>query len=174
MIKRIGAALLCTALSTSLYAGDGMGTKGFLGLEVGAASVKADRYYDFGYEGDAVEYGLRLGAQSDEWRTTFAYDHYDSSDDDQNIEKVFAMIDYFFMKSDVDTKVKPFIGVNIGYANYESTFVDDSDFFYGGQVGVVVGLIENIDVDLSYRYSLSNSDILDNMGSFVFGISYLY
>ena len=175
MIKKIAIALLCTVLGSSLYAGNYDSTsRGFLGLELGAATVQGDRFFDLGYEGDAVEYGFRIGAQTNEWRAMFVFDYYDSSDDDQNLEKSFLMVDYFFLESDSDVNFRPFIGANVGYVNYESTFVESSDFAYGGQIGFAVEVAEVLDVDLSYRYSLSNAEELDNMGSIVLGINYLY
>lgn len=55
-----------------------------------------------------------------------------------------------------------------------------SGFVYGGQIGVLFSVAENIDVDLMYRYSLSNATQedrdaeLDHIGSIVFGINYVY
>ncbi len=173
MVKKIASVLLCTALSSSLYAGNVSEARGFIGLEVGAATVDADTFYELGYEGDAVEYGFRLGAQTNEWRTMFVFDYYDSSDDDQNMEKAFLMLDYFFLQDD-NSAFRPFIGLNVGYVNYESTYVEDDGFLYGGQVGFIVNVAESIDLDLSYRYSLSDANAVDNMGSIVFGVNYLY
>jgi len=175
MVKKIAIALLCTALSSSLYAGDqSFGSKGFMGIEVGYGSVDGDIFTGQKRTGDAAEFGLRLGAQTDEWRTMFVFDHFDSSSDDQTVEKGFLMVDYFFLDSDIDTVVKPFIGANVGYANYESTLVDSSGFIYGGQVGIVMRAGESVDIDLSYRYSLGQEDELNNVSSITLGINYLY
>ncbi len=58
---------------------------------------------------------------------------------------------------------------------YESTFVDESDFLYGGQLGVVVNVAEQIDIDLSYRYSLTYESIaMDHVGVLMLGVNYLY
>ena len=173
MVKKIAAALLCTALGSSLYAGNISEGKGFIGLEVGAATVQGDTLAGFDYDGDAVEYGLRLGAQTDEWRTMFLFDYYDSSSDDQNMEKGFLTLDYFFLQ-DSASSFRPFIGVNVGYINYESTLVEDSGLAYGGQAGFIVNVSESIDLDLSYRYSLSDMNVMDHTASIVFGINYLY
>jgi len=176
MIKKIAMVFLCTVLGSSLYAGNMSTGKGFIGLEVGYATVQGDVggfFPELDREGDAVEYGLRLGAQTSEWRTMLAFDYYDNSDDDQNVEKGYLMLDYFFLQDD-NVAFRPFIGINVGYANYESTLVDDSGFLYGGQAGFVVNVAESIDLDLSYRYSLSNADALDHVGSVVFGMNYLY
>jgi len=176
MVKKIVIALLCTALSSSLYAGDqSFGSKGFMGLEVGYGSVEGDIFTGQKQTSDAAEYGLRLGAQTEEWRTMFVYDYYKSdSDDDQTVQKGFLMIDYFFVDSDIDTVVRPFIGANIGYARYESTLVEADDFIYGGQVGVTMRASESVDIDLSYRYSFGAADELNNVSSITLGINYLY
>ncbi len=172
MVKKIAIALLCMSLGSSLYARDISESEKFLGLEVAQTELQADRFGEPDYDGDAVEFGFRIGAQTDEWRTMFVFDYYDSSDDDQNVEKGYLMVDYFFLKD--ENKFRPFIGVNVGYMNYESTLVEESGFLYGAQAGFVVNVMETIDLDLSYRYLLSNADALDHMGSIVFGINYLY
>ena len=175
MVKKIVVALLCTVLGSSLYAGDqSFGSKGFMGLEVGYGSVEGDIFTGQKHTGDAAEYGLRLGAQTDEWRTMFVFDYFNSDDDDQTVEKGFLMIDYFFLDSDIDTVVRPFIGANVGYANYESSFVDESGFLYGGQIGITMRASESVDIDLSYRYSLGEVDALNNVSSITLGINYLY
>ena len=100
----------------------------------------------------------------------------------QNYEKGLASLDYFFLFSHTEkNNFQPFIGINVGYANYESTGdIDMSGFVYGGQIGVLFSVAENIDVDLMYRYSLSNATQedrdaeLDHIGSIVFGINYVY
>lgn len=174
MMKKMAIVLMSTVIGTSLYAGNyDTGTKGFLGLEVGAGMVDGDRAAGTKHESDlSPVYGLRFGAQSDEWRATFAFNIFDSSDDDQSVEKSLLMVDYFFAGS--ESTIRPFVGANVGWFNYESTLVDVSDFLYGGQAGVVVGVSDSIDLDLSYRYSLSASDQVNDMSNIVFGLNYIY
>ena len=79
MIKKITVALLCTVLGSSLYAD----SKPFIGLEIGYATVQGDVGYVLpdeplrDYEGSDVEYGIRLGLQNEEWRTTLSYNYFD-------------------------------------------------------------------------------------------------
>jgi opacity protein-like surface antigen len=175
MMKKTAVALLTGMTLTSMvYAESSPGDRKFIGLEIGAGSVQGDTIGAPNHEGDAVEYGIRLGAQTNEWRTTFLFDYFDSSDDDQNVEKGLLTVDYFFYNSGTEMNVRPFIGVNLGYANYESTFFDDSGFLYGGQAGIVIGITPDIDIDLSYRYSLSEIDVMDHAASFTFGVNYLF
>jgi hypothetical protein len=174
MKKTVAVLLAGMVLGSTAYAESAPGDRKFIGLEVGAGSVQGDTLSEPNHEGDTVEYGIRLGAQTEEWRTMFVFDYFDSSDDDQNVEKGLVTVDYFFYNSGGEVSVRPFIGVNLGYANYESTFFDDSGFLYGGQAGVVVGITPQIDLDLSYRYSLSEMNIMDHSNSFTFGFNYLF
>jgi opacity protein-like surface antigen len=174
-MKKIAVILLSLAFGSTAYAdNDTSSTKSFLGLEIGLTSVQGDTYSEARHESTGAEFGLRLGAQSEEWRTIFVLNYYDNVDEDQNKETLQLAIDYFFAGDTLDIAFKPFIGVNAGYTNYESTGIDSSDFSYGGQVGFVSSVTESIDVDLSYRYSLSSSESLSNMGSLVLGFNYFY
>lgn len=182
MVKKIAVACLCmAALGSSLDARELSNSKTFIGLEVGYSEVQGERFLldnDTYFEntGEDMMFGLRIGAQNEEWRTMFLFDYYDNSDTDQNVELGLLTIDYFFMGSQYlsETPLSPYIGANVGYANYESSFVDASGIIYGGQAGFIVGATENIDLDFAYRYSLSQTDELDHIGSFVFAVNYIY
>ena len=168
-ILKVWASLLLTG---SLYAS---GEQPFIGIEVGYANIKGDTYAEARHKGEGVEYGLRVGAQSDEWRTTVLLNYFNSDKDDQNVERGIVSLDYFFLSgTEYQSIFRPFIGVSLGYANYESTTIDDSDFIYGGQGGVVVNVLEQLDLDLNYRYMLSASDVLDNQSNLFLGLNYLY
>ncbi|MBD3790502.1 MAG: outer membrane beta-barrel protein [Campylobacterales bacterium] len=174
MVKKVTIALLCMTLGSSLQARDISTGEKFLGLEVGAAQIQADTLSELDHEGSSAEFGFRLGVQNEDWRTTLIFDYFDSSDDDQNYEKGMVTVDYYFMGSDNQQTINPYIGLNIGYMNYESTYIDESGFLYGGQVGVTLEVIDNVDIDLGYRYSLTDADQTDHIGSVVLGINYLY
>ncbi len=172
MVKKILVVLMGIMLGSSAYAGNyDTNTKGFLGLEVGYATVDGDKLDGLKHQGSGVEIGLRLGAQNDEWRATFLATYLDGGSDDQNVQKGMGMIDYFLMN---ESTVRPFIGANVGYGRYESTLVDETGFTYGGQAGVVIGVTTNVDLDLSYRYTLFASDAVNGTGNLVFGFNYVY
>ena len=176
MVKKIAIAMLCTALSSSLYARNISEGEKFIGLEVSATEVQGDVGGILGeldHKETGVEFGLRIGAQLDQWRSMLLLNYFDEGD--QNTEKLQVSVDYFFLNStEEQTYFKPYLGVNAGYMNYESTGVDESGFLYGAQAGFVVEVMEHIDVDLSYRYSLSTADKFDHTGGVIFGINYLY
>jgi len=174
MIKRVAILLLCIVLGSSLYAREDISKSNtFVGLEVGYAEVQGDILGEANFVGDYdVEFGIRIGAQRDQWRTTFIFDYYDSADNDQNIEQLLMTVDYFVL--DNNSAFRPFIGLNVGYANYESSYVEDSGILYGAQAGIVLEVAEMINMDLGYRYSLSDIDTLDHIGSVVFGVHYIF
>lgn len=178
MIKTLKMAVLTTLVSTSLYASNyDSETKSFIGLEAGYAALdgkkfnlSSDETASF-YSGSGAEYGVRIGAQNDEWRATLGVNYYDSKD--QKLQRGQAMVDYFFL-SNPDATIRPYLGANIGYGRYESTFVDESGVVYGGQAGVVIRSGESLDIDLSYRYSLGQVTALNGISSVTVGVNYLY
>ncbi|HIP18461.1 MAG TPA: hypothetical protein EYG78_03905 [Sulfurovum sp.] len=182
MIRKIGIALLCIGLGTSLYARDDISeSTTFIGLEVGYVEVQGDVGYliddmpviEPNFVGDYdVQYGFRIGAQRDQWRTTLIYDYYDSKDNDQNVEQGYLTLDYFILEK--ESAFRPYIGLNVGYGNYESTFVDESGLLYGSQVGIVLEVAEKINLDLGFRYTLSSADAFDHVGGVIFGANYLF
>ena len=189
MVKKIAVALLCATLGSTLYARDDISkSQPFVGVEIGYATVQGDVGGFFpdsierDYQGSDIEYGIRLGAQKEDWRTTLSFNYYDSNSDniEQNYEKYMVSFDYFLLSNN-DSGIKPYIGLNAGYVNYESTNdIDMSGFIYGVQGGIVFNAAENIDLDLMYRYSLSNATqddrdaSLDHIGSIVFAVNYLF
>jgi opacity protein-like surface antigen len=183
MYKKIATTFLCaTVLGSGLYAEN----KPFIGLEVGYATVQGDVSGFFpgdiirDYEGSDVEYGFRLGLQNESWRTTLVFNYFDSTSDGhkQNYEKGLISVDYFIL-NEMDNPLKPYIGANVGYINYESTDnIDMSGAIYGAQAGFVYSMTDNIDLDLMYRYSLSSATqddrdaSLDHVGSVVIGLNF--
>jgi len=183
-MKKITVSTLSVILLASMLQAESLsdGSVGFIGIEVGNTQLRASKYmniydgdtYNAFYEGSGVDIGLKLGAQNEEWRTTLALNYYDNEDEDQNYEKASIMIDYFLVNSETSgMNIKPYIGANLGYMGYESTFIDESDLVYGGQAGIVLNTAM-IDFDLSYRYSLYNGEQADTMGTIMFGANYLF
>ena len=179
MVKAILTLSLCTVLGTSLQARDLDPSRSFIGLEVGAATIQGDTgaflLGEPDHKGSDVEYGFRLGTQTNAWRTMFVFNFFDSSDDDQNYEKGFLELDYFFLNDDdTSSDFRPYIGANLGYMNYESTNIDSSGILYGGQAGFAYKIMDTVDLDIMYRYSLTDADNTDHIESVVFGLNYLY
>lgn len=173
MMKKMGIVLfLSTVLGSFIYAEQIVDNQKFIGVEVSITEVQGEQP---GNESDDVSYGLRVGAQNEQWRTMFTLNYFDSGE--HNVEKLFLSVDYFFMKTDVydSYALQPYLGLNLGYANYEDDFGADADgFIYGMQGGVVLDVTDEIGFDVGYRYSLSSTDELDHTGDVVFGLNYQY
>jgi hypothetical protein len=196
MMKKVAVALLCTALGNTLYARDDISTSSpFLGLEIGYATIKADAYNYFspniypGYESSDIEFGARIGAQKENWRTMLVYNYFDTDNANytQTYHKGLLTIDYMFTVSEGTENVfKPYLGLNVGYMAYETgdtPYKSDADgFIAGGQVGFTYRVMEKIDLDLMYRYSAGinvtdgsdDANRVDGIGSAILGINYLY
>ena len=175
MMKQILIGALSVILGSSLYAGDLSESQKFIGVEIGITEVQGDGpSEDASNLSNGTSFGVRLGAQNEEWRTMVGLQYFDA--EGRNVEKLYGSIDYFFLSRGASSEMilKPFIGVNVGYANYESNEVDANGFTYGGEAGVIVDVLENMNVDIGYKYSLSNSDVFDHSADVFFGLNYQY
>jgi len=175
MLKKLGFVLLCALLGSGLQAEEISESQKFIGVEVSITEVQGEaisRLDDRTSEG--TSFGIRLGAENEEWRTMFTFNYFDN--EGRNVEKLFLSIDYFFLKQNIIDSylLQPYFGVNVGYMNYESIGVDEDGMTYGGQGGLIVNLIEQIDLDLGYRYTLSSANALDHTSEIVFGLNYKY
>ncbi len=213
MVKKLGIALLCAALGSTLYAREDISTsKLFIGLELEGTNIDSPTKVFSGNDlkypidsGSAFEYGVRVGAEKEDWRTTLLYTYYNNTEQDREVtmHKGSMLLDYFLWSTGSSAyNVKPYIGAHVGYMSYEASglikgsnkqeyngvYADDYGLFYGGQAGIAMTISEVVQLDLSYKYSLTSiddmstlvlSDVntvtsIDNMGSIAFSINYFY
>ncbi|MBD3794078.1 MAG: hypothetical protein IE889_07990 [Campylobacterales bacterium] len=176
MINRL---LLTTfALSSLLCAetDDSFSSERFLGIEAGYGEVQATNIIGKSTQVKGVEFGFRIGAQNEEWRTTLSGHNFNK--DGENYFRGMLQFDRFvwasLYKTD-DIIFKPYLGVHLGWLMYEgaNTAKEDS-FVYGGQTGIAWNVMRSVDFDFGYRYSFSQIDNVDNIGGFVFGVNYIY
>jgi len=155
-------------------------TGGFIGIRGGMVfSIQSSvvglgdgTYLDDSYDGSGGSFGVQIGGQEGQWRTTLAYEYFDN-DDAQNFDLFSAELDYFFLEN--PQAFQPYIGAVAGYLNYETTNADDSSgFAYGAAAGVSIPVNQNIDVDMSFRYLFATQDEVDHIGSVNFAINYFY
>ena len=169
MVKK--TVMLCAMCASLINASDTFKTERFLGVEAGYANIQGFHPKD---TSDNLTYGLHVGAQNEEWRTTVNINLYDSKR--HTLQRGFLSLDYFFL-NEVNTKpllVTPYFGVNIGYMRFEKAGVDDSGLLYGGQAGLLFPLLEELDIDIAYRYSLSASNKFDHTGEVILGMNFKY
>ena len=146
----------------------------FIGVEVAYTEVQGE-----GLEPQAkskgASFGLHIGAQNDEWRTTVGISYFDN--EDRNVERLFMGVDYLFLHTVLsDTmSLQPYLGLNVGYMNYETADGINADgFLYGAQLGAFLEINRTVDIDLEYRYMLSNAHSLDHTQEAVLSLHYLY
>jgi len=178
MRKKLSILLLSVAVTSSLSARDLEKTERFIGLEIGASTIQANTGGLFGendVKGTDAEFGLRIGAQNNDWRTLLSLNYYDNKESDQNFERGILGFDYYLLTSEFKSaSFRPYLGLHGGYMNYESTQKDENGFFYGGQAGFTLDVADKIDLDVAYRYSLGEVEEVDHIGNFVLGVNYLY
>ena len=175
MIKKARILVIGILLGSSLNAGNITENQKFIGVEVSISEVQGNGPSDIASNiSNGTSIGIQLGAMNDEWRTTIGLGYFDN--EGRNVEKLYGSIDYFFLKTDVSESLvfNPFLGFTIGYANYESSEVDANGFIYGGQAGLMVNLLDNINLNVGYRYTLSNASEFDHEGDVFFGLNYQY
>jgi opacity protein-like surface antigen len=150
-------------------------SKVFVGVQLGKAWVQGTHESDLNYKTDGLSYGIRLGAQNQEWRTMVTFDRF--KNDEASYERGEIHADYLF-HFDMDSMgvgIVPFIGLNGGYANYEAKGgINESGWTYGGEAGVIFDVSENIDVDVMYQYTIGAADAFDHVGNLKVGINYKY
>jgi opacity protein-like surface antigen len=184
LARKVIGVWLWLLLGAVLYGGNDLGEKRFLGVELGAAQIQGAVYlnimdpssFEQFYEGSDMTFGLRFGAENDSYRTTLLFDYYNNEEEDQTVQLGLLTIDYFVTSQEAASMtIKPFVGLNLGYLRYEATLVDDSDFVYGGEVGLSAGVSDSIGIDLSYRYSWTfGSESMDHFAVLMLGVNYLY
>ena len=176
MVKKIVAVSLCVMLGNTLYAREVSQNEKIIGIEVGYGTIQADNQFspvigELDHVASDVQFGFRIGAQQKEWRTLLVADYFNSTDDDQQYIKGFLELDYFVIQ---DSALKPFIGANVGYMNYQTTAIDESGLLYGGQAGVSYRVSDAVDMDVMYRYSFSTANSTNHIEGIIFGLNYIY
>ncbi len=169
-------SLATILLISSVYAKDSFSSERFIGVEAGYGTIRATSAIEESTEQQGVEFGLRFGAQNEEWRTTISGHFFDKKN--QHYFKTMLQFDRFVWSSlyaTDDIIFKPYLGAHVGWVNYVNELDGVSDgFVYGAQAGITWNVLREVDFDFGYRYSLSDVSRVNNIGGFVFGVNYLY
>jgi len=160
---------------TLSHAVDEFSSERLLGIEVGYTDLSANKS-DSARRVQGAEFGLKIGAQNKEWRTTFSGNFFTKSG--EKYQKAMLQFDHFVWNSlyKVDDIVfKPYLGGHIGWMKYTNDLsFSDNGMVYGGQAGVAWNVLDEVDFDLSYRYSVTDIAEVDSINSVVFGVNYIY
>jgi len=169
--------ILILLIFISLEAKDEFSSERFIGIEVGYSTLEGQNSIGLSEANKDIEYGFKLGAQNKEWRTTVDLNFF--KDKKKKYQQARLSFDYFFWnslyKSD-DVVFKPYIGTHIGWMKYTDELgnTSSSGLLYGGQAGLAWNVLNEVDFDLSYKYSQTNIKNVDNVSGFVLGLNYLY
>jgi len=168
---------ISTALTmTVAYAVDDFSSERLLGIEVGYSTVSSTNEIGINKSNTGAEVGLRFGAQNEEWRTTVRASFMKTQGRDY--QKVMLDFDRFVWASlyKTDSVVfKPYLGGHIGWLRYtDDVSLSDNGLAYGGQMGLALNVLNEVDFDLAYRYTVTNIESVDDIGSLVFSVNYLY
>jgi hypothetical protein len=160
MLKTI---LLFIFLAASLLRADEFP---FIGLAVSAQQI--DIRTD---NSSAVGFDLRVGKQTVEWRTLFAYSY--SSD----YQSLSTEIDKIILDDLFNTaKVRPYFGLSAGLLKIDGKHLDDNKgYYYGANLGLIFYAADSMDIDLSYHYQwISSIDHTDHMQGATLGLHYFF
>ena len=167
---------LVTLLSLSFsHATDKFSSERLLGIDVGYNNINFSKNSnDKSVRGP--ELGVKIGAQNDEWRTMLSGNFF--TKDGHKYQKVMLQIDRFVWESLYEKNsivFKPYLGTHIGWLRYtDQLSLTDSSLVYGGEAGLAWNVLDEVDFDLSYHYSVTDSDKIDDISSVVFGVNYIY
>jgi len=170
--------VLATVATISLAnAVDDFSSERLLGIEVGYTTVNSYSQIGLTQSASDAEFGLRLGAQNEEWRTTVRANF--MSTDGRDYQKLMIDFDRFVWTSLYKTDsiiFKPYLGGHIGWLRYTNINdnIIDNGLSYGGELGLALNVLNEVDFDLAYRYTVADVQQVGDMSSFVFSANYLY
>lgn len=174
MLKKLSfAAILLLSVGTNSYAEDF-----YAKIGAGISSVEADM--DNGNDVDfSSEYILTVafGKKFGNFSAELEYSHETSDWDNKSInnqgdgESNAFMINGYY-NFDLDTKITPYIGVGIGYLDFDDGYVSDSTTAYQGMIGGTYEINERFDISLEYRYRTADFDLEElSSNNFIIGTS---
>jgi len=169
--------ILILLIFTFSEAKDAFSSERFLGIEVGYTTLESNNIIGIKESNPDIEYGFKIGAQNMEWRTTVDLNFF--KDKKKKYQQARLSFDYFVWNSLYETDdivFKPYLGTHIGWMNYtnEVGAVESSGMLYGGQAGLAWNVLNEVDFDLSYKYSKTNIKDVESLNGFVLGLNYIY
>jgi len=127
------------------------------------------------YTDGTAAVSARIGAQEDEYRAFISFDFIqDSSYGNANISQYMINVNVdYFIPVDVE-RINPFIGLIIGFGSYDFGGLKDSGTTYGGTIGLLVPISDQIDVDCFVKYIATEIDMVDYYIQPGIGIQYRF
>jgi opacity protein-like surface antigen len=170
--KLLLSSLLILTLSE---AKDSFSSERLLGIEVGYAGLDTKDAIGLDESVNNVEFGFRVGAQNRDWRTSIVANM--SNSKGHKIQKAMISFDKFVWQSlykKDDIVFKPYLSGHIGYIKHTADNLSEKGMLYGGGLGLAWNVLDEVDFDLGYRYSITELSELDSFDAVTLGINYIY
>ncbi len=171
----------------------------FLGVTVSTHTIDIQSKENL--SNDEVIAGIRYGQQTLKWRTMFTYEFEQNGYTSFIIEIDRILMDDLYGIA----KIRPYAGLSLGFIDYvndnlafdtnstnnntntnntdnqnpendqESNDIDTSGYFYGLNLGLIVYVTDNIDLDVGYHYyDVQDFEGLNNIQGLTFSLHYFY
>ena len=170
--KLLLSSLLILTLSE---AKDSFSSERLLGIEVGYAGLETKDAIGLDESVNSVEFGFRIGAQNKDWRTSLIANMTNSKG--HKTQKAMLSFDKFVWQSlykKDDIVFKPYLSGHIGYIKHTADNLSEKGMLYGAGLGLAWNVLDEVDFDLGYRYSVTELDNLDSFDAVTLGINYIY
>lgn len=158
--------VLFSLLFTTLFAQQDLEEFPFIGLSVSSQNI--DSTLNNTRE---TSIGIRYGKQTQNWRTTFAYDY------SKGYQSLSGEIDKILTDELFNTpKIRPFIGFSVGILKLNDDCLSDtSGYYYGGNIGLIFYTTDTMDIDLSYHYNIIQEiEDADNIHGATLSLHYFF
>ncbi|MDT8339446.1 MAG: outer membrane beta-barrel protein [Sulfurimonas sp.] len=160
-MKKIALAVL---LASGLMAAE---NADYFGISFGNAELGVDLSVpglSASTEVDDKHISFTLGHYYEDTARVWAGYSYVDTDSDVDDADAFS-IGYDFILPLAENRLSLYADPVIGYTRYEEPGIDISGFHYGAQAGVIVRLIDNIEIEAGYRYLMeTGSDTVNVSG----------
>jgi len=120
---------------------------------------------------NATNIGIRYGQQTVDWRSMITY----SRSGDQ--KSFTAEVDKILLDELFGTSIlRPYLGLALGIVKFDDQdLVDDTNYFYGLNAGLIIYATDNVDADISYHYYETFDDTeIANLQGATLSVHYFY
>ena len=143
----------------------------FIGVTISAESSDILTTTDKIDKHNNTNIGIRYGQQTVDWRSMLTYSRSSSQ------KLFFGEIDRILLDELFGTSmVRPFIGGVVGMAKFNDLdLIEDTSYFYGFNVGLIIYATDDIDADIAYHYyETFDDDEIANMQGATLSLHYFY
>jgi len=145
-MKKIVLSLL---LAAGLMAAE---NSDYVGFTIGNTDYRLDTLGSNGSVDD-THYSLTLGHYYESSRVSATYSYVDGGDDNFDSNYAFSFA-YDFILPLVEDTFSLYAGPVVGYTRLKDDGINLSGIHYGGQAGAIVEVVENIELEVGYQFTM--------------------